>query len=101
MNQWLFMSDKLIEIGVEIIVPMVEHAGERGEGIGDIDSETLTEWIYRILISMISVPSANTQNPDGMRAMLNKTLGPLLRPQRFSCGSPAPPTIDVSLIYSV
>jgi hypothetical protein len=77
MNQWLFMSDKLIEIGVEIIVPMVEHAGE---GIGDIDSETLTEWIYRILISMISVPSANTQNPDGMRAMLNKTLGPLLRP---------------------
>jgi AcrR family transcriptional regulator len=77
-SRWLFMSDKLLAVGMEIIVPMIERAHE-GAGESGIDMEILNEWIYRTLISLITIPSANTATPEAMRNMLHQTLMPLLR----------------------
>jgi len=75
MDRGALMSDRLLSVGMEIIVPLVGGAG-LAKGI---DLEALTEWIYRMLISFITVPSAHTSSPDAIRQLLHKMLLPLLR----------------------
>jgi len=75
MDRGVLMSDRLLAVGMEIIVPLVGGAG-LAKGT---DLEALTEWIYRMLISFITVPSAHTASPAAMRKLLHKMLLPLLR----------------------
>ena len=76
MHRLVFMTDRLTSIGLEIMVPVVDRAGLKNSL--SIDFETLMEWILRTLISLITVPSPNTQNTDKLRQMLNQTMAPVL-----------------------
>ena len=75
LNRLLFLSDKLTTVGLDIMLPVVENAK-----LGDIemDFEMLMEWILRMLISFITVPSPKIKTPEDLRDMLRKTMLPVL-----------------------
>lgn len=79
LDRWLLMSDRLLAVGMEIIVPVVEGAGLPAAEAEDFDLEALMEWIFRILVSLMTMPSSRTQSPEATRQLLQKMLLPVLK----------------------
>lgn len=77
-NRLLFDSDRLLNIGLGIMVPVVERARQTGKLKTDMDFELLVEWILRILTSLVTIPSRHTGNKAAIRDMLRTTLLPVL-----------------------
>lgn len=76
MHRLLFTSDRLSQVGLEIMLPLIHKAGLRDDL--DIDSNVLMEWVLRILVSLITIPSPATASEDGMRTMLRQLLIPVI-----------------------
>ena len=77
-NRLLFESDRLTNIGLDIMLPMVQCAQKTGKLKANMDFELLVEWILRILTSLVTVPSKHTSSKRAIRNMLRATLLPLL-----------------------
>lgn len=78
-NRLLFDTDRLVNIGVAIMGPVVERARETGDLKTDMDPELVVEWILRILLSLVTVPSPNLRSRAAVRRFLNATVLPVLR----------------------
>ena len=77
-NRILFNTDRLTNIGLEIMLPVVERAREKGELKTEMNFEMLVEWIIRMLISLITIPSPQLKSRRAMRRMLRAALLPVL-----------------------
>ena len=77
-NRLLFDSDRLINVGLEIMLPVVQRAEKTGKLSTDMNSEMLMEWIMRMLVSLITVPSKQLNSKRAMRSMLYATMLPVL-----------------------
>lgn len=77
-NQLLFDSDRLVNIGIGIMLPVVQRASETGQLDTSMDFETLVEWILRVLISLVTIPSPKLNTQAAVRKMLRATMLPVL-----------------------
>jgi AcrR family transcriptional regulator len=77
-NRLLFASDRMVNIGLNIVLPVVQRAHETGKLKTDLEFELLVEWIMRLLSSLLSVPSTQLKTEGDIRYLLQKTLLPVL-----------------------
>jgi AcrR family transcriptional regulator len=77
-NRLIFNSDRMINIGLEIMLPVVQRAHESGKLKTDMEFELLVEWILRMLSSVLTVPSKQLKTEGDIRYMLQKTMLPVL-----------------------
>lgn len=77
-NRLLFDTDRLINIGIGIMLPVVQRAQQTGQLKTDMDFETLMEWILRMLVSLVTVPSKKLNSKRAVRNMLYVTMLPVL-----------------------
>ena len=77
-NRLLFESDRLVNVGIGIMLPVVQRARETGELTSTMDFETLVEWILRMLVSLVTIPSRKLNSQAAVRKMLHATMLPVL-----------------------
>ena len=77
-NRLLFDSDRLVNIGLEIMLPVVQRAQQTGKLKTNMSFELLVEWILRILASLVTVPSKQLNSKRAVRDMLDATMLPVL-----------------------
>ena len=77
-NRLLFDTDRLTNIGLEIMLPVVQRAQQSGELNTGMSLDMLVEWIMRMLISLITVPSKQLNSKRAVREMLHATMLPVL-----------------------
>lgn len=77
-SRLLFETDRLMDIAMGIMVPVVQRARDSGQLATDMDFDTLGEWILRILVSLITVPSRKLNSSAAVRDMLYATMLPVL-----------------------
>ena len=77
-NRLLFESDRLVNVGIGIMLPVVQRARETGELASTMDFETLMEWILRMLVSLVTIPSRKLNSQAAVRKMLHATMLPVL-----------------------
>ena len=77
-NRLLFDSDRLVNIGLEIMLPVVQRAQQTGKLKTNMSFELLVEWILRILASLVTVPSKQLNSKRAVRDMLYATMLPVL-----------------------
>ncbi|MCZ7526309.1 MAG: TetR/AcrR family transcriptional regulator [Acidimicrobiia bacterium] len=71
----------LLAMSIEVVVPLVEAAVERGEVRPDLDVRRAAEWITRISFSLVSTPSVtfDRDDPAQVQAFIREFLVPGLR----------------------
>lgn len=74
-SRLIFISDKITNVGLEIMLPIVNKADLPDL---DMDFEDLMEWILRMLISFVSVPSPRIKTSSDLRKLLQKTMLPII-----------------------
>ncbi len=77
-SRLVLSSDRLAEIGLGLLIPVIEPAREQGVLNDDIDFHIMIEWIFRILSSYLTVPSSFANSEEDMRALLRSMLLPAL-----------------------
>jgi TetR/AcrR family transcriptional repressor of uid operon len=77
-NQLLFDSDRLINVGIAIMAPVVARARENGELANGMPPELMVEWILRVVISLVSVPSKQLKSRAAIREFLKAIMLPVL-----------------------
>jgi AcrR family transcriptional regulator len=77
-NRLLFESDRLVNVGIGIMLPVVQRAQETGDLKTTMDFETLVEWILRMLVSLVTIPSRKLNSQAAVRKMLHATMLPVL-----------------------
>jgi AcrR family transcriptional regulator len=77
-NRLIFTSDRMVNIGLGIMLPVVQRAHETGKLKTDMEFELLVEWILRMLSSVLTVPSDQLKTEGDIRYMLQKTMLPVL-----------------------
>ena len=77
-SRLLLTSERMTNVGLGIIAPVIEAAGAKGLLRENVDLAMMIEWIFRIIASYLSVPSPRVQNEDDMRELLRKMLLPSL-----------------------
>lgn len=78
LNRLLFDTDRLVNIGMGIMLPVVQRARDSGELATDMDFDTMAEWILRMLLSLVTIPSRKLNNRAAIRKMLRATMLPVL-----------------------
>ena len=78
-NRVLFHTDRLTNIGLEIMLPVIQRAQERGELKTEMSFAMLLEWIMRMLLSLLTIPSPQLNNKRAIRQMLRATMLPVLK----------------------
>ena len=76
-NRLIFASDRMVNIGLNIVLPVVQRAHETGKLKTDLEFELLVEWIIRMLSSLLTVPSAQLKTEGDIRYLLQNTLLPV------------------------
>jgi AcrR family transcriptional regulator len=74
----LWNSPALVELGVNLMGTVLQEARERGQLQQAVASEVLVEWVYRILLSFISLPSNWIKTDKALRTTLRALLIPVL-----------------------
>lgn len=74
----LFMTNRLTNIGIDIIRPMIEPAQKAGVIRDDIGPDMIMDWIFRLLVSLLTIPSEATNTADKKRELLREMLLPAL-----------------------
>jgi AcrR family transcriptional regulator len=77
-NRLIFTSDRMVNIGLEIVLPVVQRAHDTGKLKTDMKFELLVEWIMRMLSSLLTVPSKQLKTEGDIRYLLQKTMLPVL-----------------------
>jgi len=74
----VWSSREMIALGHEFLQGAVAPARARGRLRRDVREERLVEWIYRVLISLLTLPSRWVRDEDELRDGLRKLLIPVL-----------------------
>ncbi len=69
-------SDRLRAVGVGVLRPMFEPAREQGLLEQSVEIEVLMEWVLRVLVSYLTVPSPLADSEQRMRELLHAMLLP-------------------------
>jgi AcrR family transcriptional regulator len=77
-NRLIFSSDRMVNIGLDIMLPVVQRAHETGKLKTDMNLELLMEWIMRMLTSLLTVPSKQLKTERDIRYLLQQTMLPVL-----------------------
>jgi hypothetical protein len=77
-SRLLLNSERLASVALEIALPVIEPAREKGLLRTDVELGLMLEWINRLLISYLSVPSATATSEDEIREQLRAMLLPAL-----------------------
>jgi AcrR family transcriptional regulator len=77
-SRLLLTSERLLSIGLELLLPVIEPAREKGLLRDSVDVDTTIEWIFRILTSYLTVPSPLASSEEDMRDLLRRMLLPAL-----------------------
>jgi AcrR family transcriptional regulator len=84
-------SERLLEIGADILRPMFEPARRRGLLRESVQIEALMEWVLRILMSYLTVPSHLARSDAELRHLLRVMMLPAVLKS-----SPAPPDSETA-----
>lgn len=77
-SRLVLSSGRLAEIGLSLLIPVIEPARAKGVLNDQIDFHVMIEWIFRILSSYLTVPSSFANSEDEMRELLRSMLLPAL-----------------------
>jgi len=77
-NHLLLATNRLIKIAVDITRPALEDAQRHGLIRENLKIEQLADWILRVLISLLTVPSEASANEGKRRDLLRNMLLPAL-----------------------
>ena len=72
----ILTSDQLAEVALEIMTPVMQPAREAGLLRENVDTALMIEWIYRLLNSYLTVPSATAPDRESMKQLLRTMLLP-------------------------
>ena len=91
-SRLVLTSERLLEIGADILRPMFEPARRRGLLRESVQIEALIEWVLRILMSYLTVPSHLARTDAELRHLLRVMLLPAVLKR-----SAAPPDSETAL----
>ncbi|MEH6550739.1 MAG: TetR/AcrR family transcriptional regulator [Pseudomonadales bacterium] len=74
----IWRSDIIVEFGEQLLEHVIEPALELGLLQDKVKPEIMAEWVYRILLSLLTLPSNWVKSDDDLRAMLHVLLVPVL-----------------------
>jgi AcrR family transcriptional regulator len=77
-SRLILSSERLANVALEIAMPVIEPAREKGLLRKDVDIGLMIEWIYRLIGSYLAVPSTTAQGEDEIREQLRSMLLPAL-----------------------
>jgi AcrR family transcriptional regulator len=69
-SRLILTSERMLEIGAEILRPMFDPAHREGLLQQDLEIEALMEWVLRILMSYLAVPGPPMRTEDDLRRLL-------------------------------
>jgi AcrR family transcriptional regulator len=75
-SRLILNSERMLDIGNEILRPMFEPARREGLLQANLDLDSLMEWVLRILMSYLAVPGPATRNEEDLRRLLHEMLLP-------------------------
>ena len=75
-SRLVLTSERLLEIGADILRPMFEPARRRGLLRESVEIEALIEWVLRILMSYLTVPSRRAGTDAELRHLLRVMILP-------------------------
>ena len=74
----IWSSDIIVEFGEELMDDVIRPAGEAGILQDAVRPEVLVEWVYRLLLSFLTLPSNWIGNDQELRTTLHALLVPVL-----------------------
>jgi AcrR family transcriptional regulator len=74
----LWSSDVIVQFGEELMDHVVRPAAEAGRLQDAVRPEILVEWVYRLLLSFLTLPSNWIRRDEELRATLHAMLVPVL-----------------------
>jgi len=77
-GQLLLMTNRLTNIGIDIVKPMIEPAQLAGIIRDDVSADVIMDWILRIVISLLTIPGKTTSTDNKKRELLRAMLLPAL-----------------------
>lgn len=77
----LWSSPELVELGIHLMSAIVDEARQSRQLQESVAAEVLVEWVYRILLSFISLPSNWIKTDKALRSTLHALLIPVLLKQ--------------------
>jgi AcrR family transcriptional regulator len=75
-SRLILTSERMLDIGNEILRPMFEPARREGLLQEDLELDSLMEWVLRILMSYLAVPGPATRTEEDLRQLLRGMLLP-------------------------
>jgi hypothetical protein len=78
LRQKVWNSPAIVALGNDLMATMMQTALEQGHLQQAVRSEVLIEWVYRILLSFLSLPSNWIKTDKQLRATLHALLIPVL-----------------------
>ena len=80
-SRLVLTSEQLLVIGADMLRPLFEPAHRAGLLRKSVELEALMEWVLRVLMSYLTVPSHLARNEDEMRHLLREMILPaVLKP---------------------
>ena len=84
-SRLVLTSEQLLVIGADMLRPIFEPAHRAGLLRKSVELEALMEWVLRVLMSYLTVPSHLARNQDEMRHLLREMILPaVLKPAGHS-----------------
>ena len=84
-SRLVLTSEQLLVIGADMLRPIFEPAHRAGLLRKSVELEALMEWVLRVLMSYLTVPSHLARNEDEMRHLLREMILPaVLKPAGHS-----------------
>lgn len=76
LRRTLWNSPALVQYGTELMAAVLQEARDNGQLQDEVRSEVLVEWVYRILLSFLSLPSNWIKTDKALRTTLHALLIP-------------------------
>jgi TetR/AcrR family transcriptional regulator len=78
LRQKVWNSPAIVTLGTDLMAAVMQTAFEQGHLQKNVRREVLIEWVYRILLSFLSLPSNWIKTDKELRATLHALLIPVL-----------------------
>jgi AcrR family transcriptional regulator len=75
-SRLILTSERMLDIGTEMLRPMFEPARREGLLQQDLELESLIEWVLRILMSYLAVPGPPSRTEEDLRRILRALILP-------------------------
>jgi AcrR family transcriptional regulator len=74
----IWESDVIVQLGEQLLEHVIQPALDLGLLQDKVPPEAMVEWVYRTLISLLTLPSNWSHSQEDLRAMLHALLVPVL-----------------------